>query len=56
MIEKFTRFPHASRASSLVPQAHWVSSCSLFPQESREFRDHQRVIYRENAKKPPFPL
>ncbi|GER65870.1 hypothetical protein BpJC7_12490 [Weizmannia acidilactici] len=36
MIAKFTRFPHASRASSLVPQAHWVSPGSLFPQKSQK--------------------
>jgi len=58
MIAKFTRFPHASRASSLVPHVTrcGVSSCSLFPQESRKFRDHQRVLNEESAKKPPFPL
>jgi len=46
--EKFTRFPHALPLARSLSRG--VSSCLLFPQVSRKFRDHQRVINEESAK------
>jgi len=47
MIEKFTHFPLSTRIASLLARtlARGGSSCSLIPQESRKFRDHQQVRF-----------